>query len=106
MNNKQKKALLAKRNPVNQYQKVLEASQFTLEKQSETIKKAIELRLFNQQIITMLEKINTSGTLTSTINNMVKLAREFDNLAMEYGPFEKSAYIAAVLSQSEFGRDG
>ena len=112
MNDKQKKKALSQHGKqptrpkvVNEYLGVLNASHELVDKQSKTIKAGIALRIFNQDIIELLTAINTTGNLTATINNLTQLTREFDNLAMEYGPYDKGAYITTVVSRSTLGRD-
>ncbi|MBP1040380.1 hypothetical protein I6N95_05065 [Vagococcus sp. BWB3-3] len=109
MNDKQKRKLLKKHidnNPtevINEYRDVLTASGDVINMQSECIKKGIAMRIFNQEVIELLVKINKTGNLTPTIDAMTQLACEFDTLAMEYGPYTKQAYIQAVVTHSSLG---
>ena len=82
---------------VNEYLDVLQASWGLVEEQEALIKKAIELRMYISVIQELLESINASGTLTTTIEHLCKIQRDFDVLAIENGPYEKTAYINAVL---------
>lgn len=82
---------------VNEYLDVLQASWGLVEDQEAMVKKAIELRMFGSVIQKLLEDINTSGTLTPTIEAVCKMHREFDVIALESGPYKKEDYIRAVL---------
>lgn len=82
---------------VNEYLNVLQASWGLVEDQEAMVKKAIELRMFGSVIQKLLEDINTSGTLTPTIEALCKMHREFDVIAIESGPYKEEDYIHAVL---------
>ncbi|MBP1044857.1 hypothetical protein I6N96_01090 [Enterococcus sp. BWM-S5] len=85
---------------VNEYLHLLEQAQDVMENQKEAIKAAIGLRLYNQQILEILKLINTTGNLSEYIQGLEDQIKVFDNLVVEYGPYDPTTYTMAVKNNT------